>query len=345
MQLITAVVVDSFADMRKHDVNGLAVELEDDERDEKRCLRNIFEALDADDSGEVSLEELIIGTRQNKEFGQWLRVMDLDGNDLQRLFAMLDVDKNGSIEVEEFIDTLYRMKNAESRTTMKMVKHVVETVEQTINRLAIDMHCLHGKFESLQTQVAGSPPASPRRAKRPLGEEGAALREAEARLQEACSIALRAALSAAEADIKASALREESQSPCTVREVGFAQELEACASWVLEQRDDVNTAGSSGPFDDGRRNGEPVDPKADIGSFSDADFSACPGGSRNLAMDLQYPLGRPPAGQLEPGRSQQPQQGQQEASCHGGDQQQAQKQEGRQTSKPKSVRFVAGMKQ
>eukprot|EP00929_Paragymnodinium_shiwhaense_P019475 TRINITY_DN13262_c0_g1_i3.p1 TRINITY_DN13262_c0_g1~~TRINITY_DN13262_c0_g1_i3.p1 ORF type:complete len:737 (-),score=92.90 TRINITY_DN13262_c0_g1_i3:446-2626(-) len=345
MQLITAVVVDSFSDMRKFDVNALATELEADEKDEKECLRSMFEAIDADCSREISLEELIEWARNSKEFGQWLRVMDLDGNDLQRLFSMLDVDRNGAIEIEEFIDMLHRLKNAESRTTVKMVKHVVETVEQAVNLLASNVDSLHKRFEALHAQLSSSPCASPRRMGGARQEERSCLQEAEVKLQEACTLALRAALSAASGKF-CTAKEEATQIFSAARELGLRNELEADRHSSVEQdadychfvlppcEQDDRTTASKGSRMESRGSVEPT-----------SDNDQWPGKSRNLAMCLQYPSGQPPAGQPEACQQEASQQAESQgaAGLHEECQQELQEEAGQNIGK-RTVRFAPGTK-
>eukprot|EP00929_Paragymnodinium_shiwhaense_P019473 TRINITY_DN13262_c0_g1_i1.p1 TRINITY_DN13262_c0_g1~~TRINITY_DN13262_c0_g1_i1.p1 ORF type:complete len:740 (-),score=80.57 TRINITY_DN13262_c0_g1_i1:274-2463(-) len=313
MQLITAVVVDSFSDMRKFDVNALASELEADERDEKQCLRSIFESIDADCSGVISLEELIDGTRKSKDFGQWLRVMDLDGNDVQRLFTMLDINRDGSVAEAEFIDVLYRMKNAESRTTVKMVKHVIETMEMAVDQLATNVESLHKRFEMMQMQLSTtSPPASPRTASsQARQEECATLPEVEVRLHQACSIALRAALSAA------------SDKVCTLREEAILQRcstggLSGCAQdttadphrWFDHEGDrhpyrhvrfqpcaqNDTTPSSVRSCEEACKSVEPHSQKERLKHDGDLGH---PGGPKSFGIYLQFPSGQPAGGQQE----------------------------------------------
>eukprot|EP00929_Paragymnodinium_shiwhaense_P033583 TRINITY_DN18411_c0_g3_i3.p1 TRINITY_DN18411_c0_g3~~TRINITY_DN18411_c0_g3_i3.p1 ORF type:complete len:712 (+),score=120.35 TRINITY_DN18411_c0_g3_i3:178-2313(+) len=155
MQLITAVVVDTFADLRKMDVNGLADEMEAEEKHEKDFLFKIFRAIDADQSGMVTYEELTEGALKVKDFQDWLRVMDIDEGDLARLFSILDADNKGEIDLVEFVDVLYRMRNAEQKTTAKLMKHILDNVERTTQKLVAKVDALHvhvAKMPQLQQQ-------------------------------------------------------------------------------------------------------------------------------------------------------------------------------------------------
>eukprot|EP00434_Breviolum_minutum_P004156 symbB.v1.2.003663.t2/scaffold175.1/size369221/19 len=80
VNLIVAVVVDTFADSRQNDVQNLAEELEDEIEHDRTALAKLFKRIDKDGSGQLTLEELIQGARHDRAFQSRLRVMDIDEN-------------------------------------------------------------------------------------------------------------------------------------------------------------------------------------------------------------------------------------------------------------------------
>jgi len=108
LNLIVAVVVDTFAEARERDVLNLAEEMERNHENDKKFLQKVFERIDEDGSGELTLEELVEGARKDQEFQSRLRVMDIDEVDLEQLFEMIDADGSGSVEASEFIVPLSR---------------------------------------------------------------------------------------------------------------------------------------------------------------------------------------------------------------------------------------------
>ncbi|CAE7467898.1 TPC1, partial [Symbiodinium pilosum] len=92
LNLIVAVVVDTFAELRERDVMNRAEEMEAEIEEDKRFLQRIFDRADEDGSGELTFEELLEGARNDPEFQSRLRVMDIDEADLHQLFSMIDVD-------------------------------------------------------------------------------------------------------------------------------------------------------------------------------------------------------------------------------------------------------------
>lgn len=119
LNLIVAVVVDTFADARQNDMQNLAEEMEDEIQHDRKTLAKLFSRIDADGSGQVTLEELIAGARRDSDFQSRLRVMDIDENDLQMLFEMIDLDGSGAIEAAEFIGPLSRWAH-DSKTAPRL---------------------------------------------------------------------------------------------------------------------------------------------------------------------------------------------------------------------------------
>ncbi|CAE8674162.1 unnamed protein product [Polarella glacialis] len=122
LNMIVAVVVDTFAEHRQKDVMNLAEELDADAEVDKRFLQKIFDQIDEDGSGDLSLDEVMLGARTVPEFQSRLRVMDIDENDLVQMFEMIDCDGSGSVDSEEFITALNRWAY-DSKTAARFVKY------------------------------------------------------------------------------------------------------------------------------------------------------------------------------------------------------------------------------
>lgn len=122
LNLIVAVVADTFAEVRERDVLNLAEEMETDIEMDKKFLQKIFDRVDEDGSGELTLSELIDGARKDPEFQSRLRVMDIDEADLQQLFQMIDTDGSGTVERNKFIQPLSRWVH-ESKTAPRFIKY------------------------------------------------------------------------------------------------------------------------------------------------------------------------------------------------------------------------------
>ncbi|CAJ1340350.1 unnamed protein product [Effrenium voratum] len=122
LNLIVAVVVDTFADARLNDVEALAEEIEDEIDHDKKNLEKLFKRIDKEGSGQLTVEGLKDAARNDALFQSRLRVMDIDENDLQQLFQMIDKDQSGTIEVSEFIGPLSRWAY-DSKTAPRFIKY------------------------------------------------------------------------------------------------------------------------------------------------------------------------------------------------------------------------------
>ncbi|CAJ1394026.1 unnamed protein product [Effrenium voratum] len=149
LNLIVAVVVDQFADARLNDVENLAEEMEDEIENDKKALAKLFARIDIDGSGQLTLEELMTGARNDAAFQSRLRVMDIDENDLQQLFSMIDGDQSGTIEVAEFIGPLSRWAH-DSKTAPRFIKYnMLQTMHLQEDLYDLSMEC----FSNLSTRV------------------------------------------------------------------------------------------------------------------------------------------------------------------------------------------------
>ena len=121
--------MDTFAEAREQDVLNLAQELDQNVEDDRKNLQRLFNRIDADGSGRLTLDELIEGARKDPELQSRLRVMDIDEVDLQQLFEMIDVHGEGAVEAQEFIAPLSRWVH-ESKTAPRFIKYnMVRTMQ------------------------------------------------------------------------------------------------------------------------------------------------------------------------------------------------------------------------
>jgi len=122
LNLVVAVVVDTFAEQRMRDVTTMAMEMDEDAEEDLRDLDRMFLKIDANNDGTLTFDELLEGAMRVREFQNRLRVMDIDQNDLQQLFLMLDRDGGGTIDPDEFKKTLSRWA-FDSKTTTRFVRY------------------------------------------------------------------------------------------------------------------------------------------------------------------------------------------------------------------------------
>jgi len=154
LNIIVAVVVDTFAEARQNDILNLAEEMEQDIEKDREALGKLFARIDKDGSGQLSLDELIRGARRDPVFQSRLRVMDIDENDLQQLFSMIDVDNNGTIEVGEFIGPLSRWVH-DSKTAPRFIKYnMLQTMQLQEDLYSLSKHYFGHLSERIDSLTA-----------------------------------------------------------------------------------------------------------------------------------------------------------------------------------------------
>jgi len=142
MNLIVAVLVDTSAEARLKDTGSRHADALLEEQAEKKHLARLFNMIDTDGNGLLSLAELEQGASAIEEFNQMLRVMDIKGADLKQLFLMLDEDGSGEIDPDEFIDSFYRLKCGDNHTAATFVKHYVHHLKKNQTSLLERMNSL-----------------------------------------------------------------------------------------------------------------------------------------------------------------------------------------------------------
>lgn len=147
LNLIMAVVVDTFAEQRARDVLARAEDMDDDVQKDRTALRILFKRIDPEEKGALSLDELVTAAKTLPEFRSRLRVMDIDTSDLEELFFMLDTTNSGCVECEVFINALSRWL-MDSKSATRFVKY---NVMRTMNE-QIEMRKLLAEQANMQLQ-------------------------------------------------------------------------------------------------------------------------------------------------------------------------------------------------
>ncbi|CAE7545994.1 pkd2 [Symbiodinium necroappetens] len=175
LNLVVAVVVDTFAEQRTKDVTNMAIEMEENEEEDLRKLDKMFAEIDGDGDGELTLQELVDGARRVREFQNRLRVMDIDQADLEQLFGMLDHDGGGTIDPDEFKVTLSRWA-FESKTATRFVRYTLQQLMDNHQSAAQKLSTMEERLQSAVSEnPRGGPPPQCRKRRRARGRHGCRL--------------------------------------------------------------------------------------------------------------------------------------------------------------------------
>mmetsp|Transcript_75384 Transcript_75384/g.140613 ORF Transcript_75384/g.140613 Transcript_75384/m.140613 type:complete len:648 (+) Transcript_75384:97-2040(+) len=148
LNLMLTVIVDLAEEARHQDERQTLSDKKNDYEKARAKLLRVCMAMDTDQSGCLTVEEVYDGYASNAEFEQTLQVMDVGPEDLQMVFEILDEDHSGSVTYEEFVEQLYKMKTQESHTLLVFMHHHLVGLKNKVDSLEEEMHttvaALHG---------------------------------------------------------------------------------------------------------------------------------------------------------------------------------------------------------
>merc|ERR1712187_892284 len=93
-----------------------------------RELRELFERMDEDGSGSVTLEE-ILNCFEDQRVKGYFRALGLDPHDVENLFRLIDTDSSGEVDVEEFMAGCLRLKGQARSIDLHMMLCEVRNIE------------------------------------------------------------------------------------------------------------------------------------------------------------------------------------------------------------------------
>lgn len=98
----------------------------------RKDLISLCAAIDSDESGTISLEELMHGYETNPELANQLRFLDVKKDDMKILFTVLDHDGSGSVDYEEFVEQLFNMQNQDTGVVLSFIRSYVQDVRKQL---------------------------------------------------------------------------------------------------------------------------------------------------------------------------------------------------------------------
>lgn len=122
MNLILSVIVDKAQEARADDHAFLLTQRQQEFEASKKDLLKMCVMLDEDDSGTLSLEELLSGYDEFPRFSQAMQVMQVSKDDLPFFYTVLDMDGSGDLNYKEFIEQVHKIKSQDSQVLLVLVK-------------------------------------------------------------------------------------------------------------------------------------------------------------------------------------------------------------------------------
>lgn len=139
MNLILAVIVDRAAEARESKGDILIAQKQQMQRIRRMELLEMFQEMDKDSSGTLTLEELTDAWLDSgSRFREMMSLMDLHQGDLEEIFETIDGTHRGEINYLQFCNSIDQMQSRDTRflatLTKLRVSHLHRVVEKDIVR-------------------------------------------------------------------------------------------------------------------------------------------------------------------------------------------------------------------
>merc|ERR1719433_1171986 len=148
MNVITAIFVETAMQMAQDDRELVVMEEMNDKAEFIAIMQQVFQELDTNDSGALSLEEFEKHIEDEK-ITAFLASLDLDVSQVRTLFILLDVDQTGEVDLDEFVTGCLRLKGGAKSLDMAIVKFQVAWI----------LHNVRGLDNFLREKLDGADPS------------------------------------------------------------------------------------------------------------------------------------------------------------------------------------------
>eukprot|EP00929_Paragymnodinium_shiwhaense_P069031 TRINITY_DN34832_c0_g1_i1.p1 TRINITY_DN34832_c0_g1~~TRINITY_DN34832_c0_g1_i1.p1 ORF type:complete len:557 (+),score=66.03 TRINITY_DN34832_c0_g1_i1:27-1697(+) len=126
LNTIAAVIVDKQVQARAEDEEYMLMLESEEVLNSFDKMSALFEALDADGSGAITLEELSEYYDDHADFRTLLNRMDIHRDQIPIVFEIIDRDSSGTIDFAEFVAGLHNLKNEDTHTLAVLSRHFGE---------------------------------------------------------------------------------------------------------------------------------------------------------------------------------------------------------------------------
>eukprot|EP00931_Biecheleriopsis_adriatica_P038711 TRINITY_DN22137_c0_g1_i1.p1 TRINITY_DN22137_c0_g1~~TRINITY_DN22137_c0_g1_i1.p1 ORF type:complete len:359 (+),score=64.73 TRINITY_DN22137_c0_g1_i1:102-1079(+) len=153
LNLLLVAMMDSAAEGRQDDVEEKARQLKNELEADQVVLRKMFNNIDTQNSGGITLEQLLQSANSMADLQDRLRVMDMDLSDLEQLFYMMDADGGGTIDEDEFTGALGRWMYNDSKTASRFAKYNIQRVLDEQRHYRTLMKAMQNQIDEMRQSI------------------------------------------------------------------------------------------------------------------------------------------------------------------------------------------------
>eukprot|EP00811_Abedinium_folium_P019012 NODE_2793_length_2144_cov_8.877541.p1 GENE.NODE_2793_length_2144_cov_8.877541~~NODE_2793_length_2144_cov_8.877541.p1 ORF type:complete len:652 (+),score=87.18 NODE_2793_length_2144_cov_8.877541:69-2024(+) len=134
MNLVVGCVVDNIDHVRSMDEQQLLRDKIAYRESSKVELGKLCSALDLDQSGNLTLQELLAGYDSMESFRNQMSLLDIERSDLEVVYHILDQDQSGDVNYDEFVVQLHRLKSQDTHTLLVFLRYHVDMLGRTMSK-------------------------------------------------------------------------------------------------------------------------------------------------------------------------------------------------------------------
>lgn len=153
MNLILAVIVERAAQGRDKDQERKIKQKEEERSKNMIDLAVLCATMDEDNSGSLSLVEMLQGYDRNEEFRKLMQVMDIKRDDMQTIFRVLDSDDSGEVSYFEFCQHLGSFLERDPVVMHSLVKFSIMELRKLMKEDALGTLHLHTRLLQEQNEL------------------------------------------------------------------------------------------------------------------------------------------------------------------------------------------------
>jgi len=151
VNIVTGVFVDSAMQSNFVDREIIVHEELEAKKSYLSSMRQVFEEMDADSTGCISLEEFERRLNDERVIA-YFNALKLDVSDARTLFRLLDYDQSNEVNIDEFLTGCYRLQGESRSLDMKIMQCEVRFLQESFLVFGNTLHDIHSYMIGLNSK-------------------------------------------------------------------------------------------------------------------------------------------------------------------------------------------------